>query len=321
MRKLSSLKSFGFLSILMGAFVVVGINYLESKESLKWDWIVEIPNLAEAQNEGLNLYGYDNRIYERNDFVAVDVRRQEDGETGEIYYAFLLKIDNTEKDKSNSYGYYWIGFRNLAFAWCINYYDMGGEGPCRCCVFPNSQYSKGISCSELRCGGFGGTGYKCIENFLTSHKHPSWGYDHVSITMHIYCDIEAIPTPGSVITECYMRRLNIWNTAETLEKGYEDYHNIECHYVFPLEDVEVIRSEDGNTWTVIVDQDGGPSKREDMIGKYKLLAFRESYFQGIKKTSGKSGREFISSEYHGALGGRTIFRFKSIWTRFEEKNK
>lgn len=337
MIKIGKFKLLDVVAILMVASIFTVINPLEGKEQQKWEWKVKIPNETEAAESGWHLYGNsaisssDGRysIYEKNDFVDVDVLRMEDSETEEIYYLFTLEIQNTEKDNPSLTGDYSIGFQNLQFKEGKTYIDdIKGAGDCCCCVFP--PHKECVTCTK----NSGCTG-KCLEDFLENYDHPSWGYDHVVLHTKIYCDIEHMDKGSSKSTFGYIRRFNIWNTGDALLKSNEDYHNIICRYRIPLEDIQVERSSEeedgGRSWTVIVNQDGsetdcstlpeGTKHRElceNMKDKYKLLALREMYYQGVK-TKTISGKEFIDSVSRIALAARTSFKFKSIWTRLEER--
>jgi hypothetical protein len=321
------------VSILTVVSVFFGINSLEAKKQPKWEWKVKIPNEAKAIESGWNLYGNSTiqsndgkyAIYEKNDFCDVDVLRMEDRYTEEIYYLFMLEIQNTAKDNPSAAGDYSIGFQNLKFKEGKTFIDdIKRSGDCCCCVFP--PYIECIPCSRKS----GCTG-KCLEDFLENYDHPNWGYDHVVIQMKIYRDIENMDPGSSENTFGYMRRFDIWNTGDTLLRGNEDYHNIVCRYRIPLEDVRVERSreedDNGNTWTVIINQDGsetdcsrlpeGTKHRElceSVKEKYKLLGLWEMYYQGFKKKA-ISGKEFIDSVSRIALAARTPFKYKSTWTR------
>ncbi len=337
MIKIGKSKLLASAAILLATYIFLGANFLEAKKQQRKDWKVEIPKKAEAIEEDWNVSGNsplnssDGKysIYKKNDFVEVDVRRMEDSVTEEIYYLFTLEIQNTEKDNPSATGAYSIGFQHLKFQEGKSYIDdIKGSGDCCCCVLP--PHKDCVTCTKKS----GCTG-KCLEDFLEGYDHPSWGYDHVVIHMKIYGDIEIMDPGSSKTTFGYMRRFDIWNTGESLLKGNEDYHNIVCRYRIPLEDVRVERSgpdeDNGNTWTVIINLDGsktdcstlpeGTKHRElceNMKGKYKLLALRETYYQGVKKKA-ISGKEFIDSVSRIALAARTLFKFKSKWTRVEKK--
>jgi len=337
MIKISSLKLFCHVSILTVAPIFLGINPLYASRQTEWEWKVKVPNKAEAIESGWNLYGNSTiqsnegkyAVYENNNFCDVKVLRMKDRYTEEIYYLFMLEIQSTAKDNPSLAGDYSIGFQNLKFKEGQTYIDdIRGSGDCCCCVFPPNK-----ECME--CSRKSGCTGKCLENFLENTDHPSWGYDHVVIHMKIYRDIENMDPGSFEITFGYMRRFDIWNSGATLLKGNEDYHNIVCRYRIPLEDVRVERSREeddgGNTWTVIINQDGsetdcstlleGTRHRElceKMREKYKLLGLREMYYQGVK-TKAISGKEFIDSVSRIALAARTSFKFQSKWTRISTR--
>jgi hypothetical protein len=320
MKDLGKFKLFGLLIFLSVVLVFAGVNFLEGKKPgnkpPKWDWKVGIPNLGEAESEGLNLYG-NNPEYVNNDFVEVDSWMSEDKDTGEIHYTFSLKIENTEKGISNSAGDYSIGFRDIWFYGCKSYCFLGGEGPCLCWILPNSPYPAGVDCCYVDCSGPESPDYWVMKEFMETSAHPRDGYDHFSLRIIVYYDIGAMDIGSTVPNiDGYMWKLNIWNTEETMLEGNEDYHNIVCDYRFPLEGIEVKRSGE-NEWTIFVDQCGvneGGSCPTELSGRY--IVFHETYYQGIKKTKGKSGKEFIDSEYRKALGAATAFKFITKWTRY-----
>jgi len=313
MKKLGTAKLLPLLVVLSLALVFGGVNSIKGKKPPKWNWKIEIPTSATAL--GLNVYGNSPTIddgyavFENSGFVNMGIQRSEDSETGEVHYHVYLRVYN------NNEGYS-IGLQNLAFIGC-----QIGCDDCWCCVFPPAALPTGAPCSTLYCPGVGGTGYQCMQDFM-ENDHPNFGYEAIAIRMYIFYDIEAIPPGGSVTADGQMWQFDIWNTSAPLIEGNEEYHNIVCKYlrylydegVNNLEDVEIHRSYDGNTWTVIVNQDGSPSSIPDL--DYKLLAFREFYEKAIKVPIGNSGKYKISSEDCTALGGRTVFKFESKWTRF-----
>jgi len=321
MKDLGKFKLFGLLIFLSVVLVFAGVNFLEGKKPPKWEWKVGIPDkdfVLDNPDLLLNVYGNSPTIddgyavYEKNDSVQMDVLRHEDSETGDVIYHVYLRVYN------NNVGYS-IGFDNLTFFGCK--IGSGCENPW-CCVFPPALLPVVMPCSGLGCSGSGSGGYVCMEDFLEGYDHPSEGYEVIAIRMYIFCDIEAIPSGGSVKADGQMWSFDIWNTSAPLINGNEEYHNIVCKYlhykydegVNNLEDVEIRRSADGNTWTVIVNQDGSPSNIPDL--DYKLLAFRESYQKAVKKYKGKSGKYVLDSKTCTALAARTVFKFESKWTRF-----
>ena len=324
MRKFQSFRLFGLVIFLTVVLVFVGINLLEAKKPPKWDWKIEIPTSETASSLLCNVYGNSPAIddgyavFEKNDFVQMDVQRHEDNETGDIIYHVYLRV------YSNNEGYS-IGLQNLEFIGCR--IGSGCEDPW-CCVFPPAELPVYMPCSGLNCFGVDGTGYLCMQDFM-ENDHPNFGYDVIAMRMYIFCDIEneqVLPPGGSITADGQMWSFDIWNTEAPLINGNEEYHNIVCKYlhydydegVNNLEDVEIRRSEDGNTWTVFVNQDGSQSNYYPDLD-YKLLGFRESYQKAVKKYKGKSGKYVWDSEDCTALGARTIFKFESKWTRFATK--
>jgi hypothetical protein len=325
MKDLGKFKLFGLLIFLSLVLVFAGVNFLEGKKPgnkpPKWDWKVGIPEkyfVSDNPDLSLNVYGNSPvmsggyAVFEKNDFVQMGVQRTEHRETGDIIYHIYLRVYN------NNEGYS-IGFNNLAFVGCQ--IGSGCENPW-CCVFPPAELPGEVPCSELNCSGIGSTGYECMEDFLEGYDHPSWGYEVIAIRMYIFCDIEAIPAGHSVTADGQMWQFDVWNTSAPLINGNEEYHNIVCKYlhydydegVKNLEDVEIHRSDDGNTWTVIVNQDGSASSYPDL--DYKLLGFRESYQKGVYKEKGKSGKYVLDSKTCTALAARTVFKFESRLTRY-----
>jgi hypothetical protein len=157
-----------------------------------------------------------------------------------------------------------------------------------------------------------------MKEFMETPAHPRNGYDHFSLRFWVNTDIEALDIGGeSWEGEGYMWRLNIWNTSDILLTGSEKYHNIEPQWSVPLEGVEVYRSGE-NEWIITVDQcgveDGCPPSQHGHSGRY--IAFWETYYQGIEKQKGKSGKTYIDSEYRRALGAATPFKFITKWTRY-----
>jgi hypothetical protein len=331
MKRLGKLKLFGLVVFLTAALIFVGIDYLEGKKPPKWEWKVGIPNLAMAEEDGCNLYanlhgnpmvtlenpGY--ITYEKNDFVDVEYWTSEDKDTGEFHSIFSLKLENTEKGISNNPGDYSIGFRDLQFIGCRTYCSEGGTGPCLCWVLPN--YADAIDCCTAGCTGPGSGGYWVMQEFMENNAHPSFGYDHFSLRIIVYCDVEAIGLDESVTVDGYMWRINVWNTGDTLLEGNEDYHNIVCAYWILLEEVEVFRSGE-NEWKITVDQCGfhNPDGGNSCFSKYghsgRYIVFYEYYNQGIEKPIGKSGKSKIDSENRWALGAATAFKFVTKWTRY-----
>jgi len=158
-----------------------------------------------------------------------------------------------------------------------------------------------------------------MKEFMETSAHPRNGYDNFSLRFWVNTDIEAIETGDTWEGEGYMWWLNIWNTSDILLAGSEKYHNIVPQWSIPLEGVEVYRSGE-NEWIITVDQcgptiEGGcPPSLYGHSGRY--IAFWETYYQGIEKQKGKSGKSYIDSEYRRALGAATAFKFITKWTRF-----
>lgn len=326
MKKLGKSKVFVLLIFLSVALVFIGINLLEAKKPPKWNWKVGIPNEPLAQFEGCNLYGnpHGNQVpgdqgyitYENSDFVELEFWTSEDRDTGEFHSVFSLKIENTEKDTEDP-GYYTIGFRDVWFSGCKSYCSLGGDGPCKCWVLPNYGLS-GVGCCVPDCNGPGSGGFWVMQQFMQDSAHPRNGYDHFGLRFWVNKDIEDIEVDDTWTGEGYMWWLNLWNTGETLIEGNEDYHNIVCDYTIPLEGVQVYRLGE-DEWIITMDQ-CGPEGRDcepSMHGHSgRYIVFWESYYQGIEKQKGKSGKTYIDSERRRALGGATKFKFQTKWTRF-----
>jgi len=318
MKKLGTAKLFALLVVLSAALVFGGINSIKGKKPPKWDWKIEIPTYDTAQTLLCSVYGnsptYNDgyAVFEENDYVNMTFESSEDSNTGDIIYHLWLKIYNTNKDIDDP-GDYSIGFCNLAFAegktYCEYFYE--GDPPCPtccCCVFPHNP--EGTPCYSVD----GCTGPNCFGAFMNGYRHPSFGYEYVVMRMYIYCDTELLPGE-SATTEARMWQFDIQNTTAPLPNGNDDYHNIYHPYQDQLlEDVTIERSEDGNTWTVFVNQDGTPSSLYP--GMFKTTLFREFYYQGVYKEKGKSGKYVLESEDRIVLGARTPFRFMTKWTRF-----
>jgi len=334
MKDLGKFKLFGLLIFLSVVLVFAGVNFLEGKrpgkKPPKLEWKVGIPDETLAAGLECNLYGNSSDlseeeylIYERNDFVDVEYWTSEDKDTGEIHSTFSLKLENTEKGISDDPGDYSIGFRDLQFIGCKSYCYLGGTGDCRCWVFPNySSPPEGVDCCDVDCSGPGSGGYWVMEEFMKNNAHPSFGYDHFSLRIIVYYDIEAMGIGSSMDNiDGHMWKINVWNTGDTLLPGDEKYHNIICQYSIPLEGVLVERSGE-NEWKITVDQCGKhdpetnncPSLLTNNSGRY--IAFWEYYNQGIEKPIGKSGKSSIKSEPRWALGAATAFKFITKWTRF-----
>ena len=159
-----------------------------------------------------------------------------------------------------------------------------------------------------------------MQQYMQDSAHPRDEYDHFGLRFWVNTDIEALGVGDTWIGEGYMWWLHLWNTGDTLLEGNEDYHNVICDYTIPLEGVRVDRTS-ANEWIITVDQcgpyvDGGdcPGSLHGHSGRY--IVFWESYYQGIEKQKGKSGKTYIDSERRWALGGATKFKFQTKWTRF-----
>jgi hypothetical protein len=341
MKDLGRFKLFGLLIFLSLVLVFAGVNFLEGKKPAskpgnkppKWDWKVEIPNVVMAIDEDCNLYGnpHGNKIpevpgfitYENNEFVEAKYWTYEDRDTGEFHSIFALQIENTEKDISNSPGHYSIGFQNVHFYGCKSYCYLGGEGPCRCFVFPNNPQgqdcSGGAGCDPCGCTGPESEGYWVMKNFMEQNNHPCYGYEQFQLRFWVYTDIEAMEEGETWVGDGYMWRIMLWNTGDTLMTGYEKYHNITTDSRFPLENVEVFKSGE-NEWIITVDQCGTPldgacpPSEHGISGRY--VVFNEKYYQGVEKQKGKSGRTYIDAEYRKAVGAATAFKFITKWTRY-----
>ena len=212
-----------------------------------------------------------------------------------------------------------IGFRNLGFQGCKPYCSQGGEGPRTGQVFLGS---KGQDCCVVDCCSTGdqscGTGYWVMQDFMEGQLHPTSGYDHFSLRFIVWTDIDALPDGPTTFAVADLWRLNLWNTDEVMEAGNESDHNVVGAYWIPLEDVVVERS--GDEWTVTVNQcgfegvDGCPlSNIEGQITR--PIVFWETYYQGILKPIGKSGKFNLDSEYRRAVGSGTHFKFVTKWKR------
>ncbi len=326
MKKFEKFKLLILLIFLSVALVFAGVNFLEAdkpdkppgKKPPKWEWKVAIPNEEEAAESGCNLYG-NNGTYENNEFVEVKYWTFEDKDTGEFHSIFSLKIENTQKGISDNPGDYSVGFRDLQFIGCKSYCFLGGEGPCRCWVFPNYSLS-GVDCCEVDCSGQGSPDYWVMKEFMETSAHPRDGYDHFGLRFWLNTDIEAIETGDTWEGEGYLWWFNIWNTSDILLTGNEKYHNVVPQSSIPLEGVEVYRSGE-NEWEITIDQCGlyvaggeCPPSAYGHTGRY--IVFWETYYQGIEKPIGKSGKSKIESQTRRALGGATEFKFFTKWTRF-----
>jgi len=311
----------GLVACLAVALVLFGVSQLDAKKPPKppeVQWQVAIPDMTEASNQGWNLYVADKFASVNEGFVAlqnsetveVDVFTNRDPETGEYYTVFTLTIAESES----------IGFLNLDFQGCRSYCLDGGEGPCKCKVFPESD---GIDCCGVNCcsrldESCEATGFIPMETFMEGSLHPTAGYDHFSLRFIVYTDIDSLDeVDGSLEGDAYLWRLNLWNTDEIMVDGDEFNHNIVCAHWIPLEDVVVERS--GDEWTVTVDQcgltgDGCPASDHGYSGRW--VAFWETYYQGIWKEKGKSGNFSLDSEYRRAMGSAMPFKFITKWTRY-----
>jgi len=322
----------GFMVFLALIFVLGGIILPEAKRPPKWTWRAGIPNEPMATQMACNLYAnpHGNQgpgspgyiTYASNDFVEIDFWTSEDKDTGRFHSIFSLKIRNTEKGVSEDPGYYSVGFRDIWFSGCKTYCYLGGEGPCRCWVFPNYGLNGVDCCVPLCCGPTaecGSDGFGIMKQYMETSAHPRDGYDHFGLRFWVDTNIESIGVGDTWTGEGYMWWLNIWNTGETLVTGSEQYHNIVCDYTIPLEGIQVYRAGQ-NEWIITIDQCGPyvegeecPPSAHGHSGRY--IVFWETYYQGIEKQVGKSGKTSIVSEYRPALGGATRFKFQTIWTR------
>jgi hypothetical protein len=322
------LRLFGLVACMAVALVFTGASQLDAKKPPKppqIQWQVAIPDENTAGEEGCNLYGNGSSgyvEYENNEAVEVDVFTNVDPETGKSTTRFTLKIAEPGS----------IGFRDLDFQGCRTYCLEGGEGPCTCQVFPDSD-PDGSDCCEVNCCSRNdpdceATGYVDMKSFMEGPLHPTEGYDSFNLRFIVHEDIEAIPEPSfnaqgeleihSWTGEADLVWLNLWNTDEILVEGNNDEHNIVCAYWRPLEDVVVERlGADG--WKVTVDQCGWEGEENCPENDYgyseQYIVFWETYYQGIWKPKGKSGKFSLDSEYRWALGGAIPFKFITKWTR------
>jgi hypothetical protein len=256
----------------------------------------------------------------------VDVSVNKDPETGQIYTVFSLMV--TEKGR--------IGFRDLEFQGCRTTRTIPSD-PCETNICQRFEGYSGLPCSEADCSPSCNPNSNAIEpyedyaamlNFMEGSLHPALDYDHFSLRFIVWRDVtdpdsyEVDPVTGtySFKDDAYLWRMNLWNTDEVMESGYEDHHNIVCAYWIDLEDV-VVEWSGGDEWTVTVDQCGlgesfgGVCPDSDYGHSGRYVIFWETYYQGILTPIGKSGKFTLDSEYRYVQGSGTAFKFVSTWTR------
>ena len=321
---------FGLVACLAVTLVFFGASQLDAKKPPKppeVQWQVAIPGEGTAGIQGCNLYGAGSAdgyvTFQNVDSVEVDVFTNVDRETGKSTTRFTLKIAESGS----------IGFRDLDFQGCRTYFLDGGEGPCTCQVFPDSDPNGSDSCVVDCCSrnedGCEATGFFEMKEFMEGPLHPTEGYDSFNLRFIVHEDIEAISEPtfneqGELVVHSWKGEadlvwLNLWNTDEIMVDGNNDSHNIVCAYWRPLEDVVVERL-GADEWKVTVDQCGWEGEGNCPVNDYgypeQYIVFWETYYQGIWTPTGKSGKFSLDSEYRWARASATPFKFITKWSRF-----
>jgi len=313
MKKLSQLKLFGFVFILIGVLILIGINSLEAKRPAKPEnWKVEIPIKSIAEQHGWNLYGTNGGIYESvDDFVYVKTfktKYRAPSPPTDVKYSFQLLILKTwepecyQLGQFNTPGLYTIGFQD------VNLTDVEfGDG---------DPYHFPLECSGLPASPLEPTAYY-MACFLNNFLHPSWyecvdrdgewkknGYRYINLFVNIFYDIERFIQDGDQATVPGGVIIKESTGYVLLPDDNELYHDvIGINSAVGSLQAEVAR--DGDTWTItFVDQP---------------LKFKETYKElvGELKRKGKSHNYDYSYVEYTPITASTYFSFQTKWTRIK----
>ena len=254
MKKLSKLKLFGLVFVLIGALIFIGINSLEAVKPDKppgkpdkpdkepgpeYTWQVVIPGSGSPYNLfGLTLYPSDIQgvagfIYEdmgEGDGIYVEVKKKggRKGAESQFRLAVFNNIDENGNCDDWGDGPKKIGFQNINAAF-LNFAPTAVEEyPC---FFPPAY-------STYPCGdpdhGIGNVP-QCMAAFLNglhpycdpSCGHPECSYEYVEIRITVNCNFEDI-VPGVPAQPSGDVQIRVVNTYE-LQTGCEYPHNISSH--------------------------------------------------------------------------------------------
>ncbi len=227
-------KRWGLVVPLMAALVFMGINSLDAKKPVKYDWAVTIPN------ESINLWGYlgENPSEKLSgDNVKVGVKKYKGALATGYYFALTLENDPEVTNPSQ------VGFQvlNLSQSKCQDF----------CCYFPDDLCLDSIDESEI-----------CMQQFLENQLHPACDYQEICLIIQVDCDIEAIGQ-GDFTTSSGWVMIDVRSTFEAFTDDYDGYHNIVSSN--NIGEMKISR-DDVNKWTITID--------EDMFGfqeTYRLL--------------------------------------------------
>ncbi len=289
MKKLSKLKLFGFVFILIGALIFIGINSLEAKRpgdkppkgdkpgnkpgkdpAPEYTWQVVIPGEQLGSGLGYNLFGL--TPYPSQDSIDVSYIYEDMGAGDGIYVGvekkggrkgaesqFRLAVFNNIDEDGNCVA--WVdGPRKIGFqginASPLNYAPTAAEEYPY--FFPPA--SPPYHCDEPDPGI--GT-VQCMADFLNGYLHPycdpscghpDCSYEYVEITIAVNCNFEDI-VPGVPATPSGDVQIRVVNTYE-LQSGCEYPHNISSHLLeqfFDEGDIQIKKLDGVDAWEITVD--------------------------------------------------------------------
>jgi len=272
MKKLSELRLFGLVFILIGALIFIGINSLEAgkrknggkkpgkKPGPEYTWQVEIP----GEESEYNLFGYypqQHNIFEDmgvGDGIYVGVERKggRKGAESRFRLAVFNNIDESGQCVPWDDGPKKIGFQGIVITDHWDAKTIDSEYPC---FFPTYPYP---DCEDPAWGKLGRPG--CMAAFLQNpllHPycdpdcgHPECSYEYVEIGITVNCNFEDIGgVPATPSGDVQIRVVNTFD----LQEGCEYPHNISSHLSeqFYEGGITVVKLDDVDAWEITVDAD------------------------------------------------------------------
>lgn len=287
MKKFGKLKLIGFVFILTGALIFIGINFLDAQVQItkgpkkpkppkeEATWQVVIPGEASASELQYNLFGltpFESQdqniagfIYEdkgEGDGFGVEVKKIGRGKRAESQ--FRLAVFNNIDEESGVCNPVWpdgfrdrkIGFRNIGVTdvWFAD--TAAFEYPC---FFPSLTYPPYPK--EVPDHGYGDAP-DCLADFLNNYLHPycdpdptrghpEYSYEYVDIIITVNCNFEDL-VPGVPYEPSGDVQVRVVNTFD-LQSGYDYPHNISSHLSEGNIQIKKLDNADVDAWEITVD--------------------------------------------------------------------
>jgi hypothetical protein len=287
MKKFKIIRLFSLPLILFFILVLCAIHAHQGKNNKEiYTWEVQLPSLADAVGNSLNIFGKDYYTYSGdNDYITVKVVKDKARSDGSLYYWIRLFVHSNPED-------IWTGFRDV-------HIDCDGS-----CVTDDGDYCGVPAPFNIFDPPL------CISSFLNGSLHPHDGYEHFMMLFYVFEDLEdmdlgsTLQTHGRSWGSFYLWEFDCYDGINNTPDPY--YHRIigrmpsvnpesagGCYFYVTRLDTDTWKFQYRNT----------------------NISIRESYCEKELATTGKKGkgRSYYAETLHDPLEG-TVPNFAFAFT-------